>query len=32
MIHKVAYLIEWERVDAAPPVGRKARKAATARP
>lgn len=27
MIGKVAYLIEWERVDAPPPVGRKARKA-----
>ncbi len=27
MIGKVAYLVEWERVDAPPPVGRKARKA-----
>ena len=27
MIAKVAYLVEWERVDAPPPVGRKARKA-----
>ena len=26
MIAKVHYLVEWERVDAAPPVGRKARK------
>jgi large subunit ribosomal protein L30 len=25
MIAKVAYLITWERVDAAPPLGRKAR-------
>jgi large subunit ribosomal protein L30 len=32
MLAKVAYLVEWERVDAAPPVGRKARKAAAARP
>ncbi len=32
MIEKVAYLVEWQRVDAAPPQGRKARKAATARP
>ena len=32
MIAKVAYLVEWERVDAAPPAGRKARKAAAARP
>jgi large subunit ribosomal protein L30 len=32
MIAKVAYLVEWERVDAAPPQGRKARKAAAARP
>ncbi len=32
MIAKVAYLVEWERVDAAAPVGRKARKAAAARP
>jgi large subunit ribosomal protein L30 len=31
MINKVAYLVEWERVDAPPPQGRKARKAA-ARP
>ena len=31
MINKVAYLVEWERVDAPPPAGRKARKAA-ARP
>jgi len=31
MIGKVRYLVEWERVDAPPPVGRKARKAA-ARP
>ena len=28
MLAKVAYLVEWERVDAAPPQGRKARKAA----
>ncbi len=28
MINKVSYLIEWTRVDAPPPVGRKARKAA----
>jgi large subunit ribosomal protein L30 len=27
MIAKVSYLIEWKRVDAPPPVGRKARKA-----
>ncbi len=27
MINKVAYLVEWERVDAPPPAGRKARKA-----
>ncbi len=27
MIDKVAYLVSWERVDAPPPVGRKARKA-----
>jgi large subunit ribosomal protein L30 len=27
MIGKVGYLVEWERVDAPPPVGRKARKA-----
>ena len=32
MLAKVAYLVEWERVDAAPPKGRKARKAAAARP
>ncbi len=31
MIAKVAYLVEWERVDAAPPQGRKARKPAAAR-
>jgi len=31
MIAKVGYLIEWERVDAAPPPGRKARQAAAAR-
>ena len=30
MIAKVGYLLEWERVDAPPPVGRKARKAAKA--
>jgi large subunit ribosomal protein L30 len=30
MIAKVSYLIEWERVDAPPPVGRKAKKAAAA--
>jgi large subunit ribosomal protein L30 len=28
MIDKVRYLVAWERVDAAPPAGRKARKAA----
>ncbi len=28
MIAKVSYLVEWKRVDAPPPVGRKARKAA----
>jgi large subunit ribosomal protein L30 len=28
MIQKVAYLVEWERVDAQAPIGRKARKAA----
>ena len=28
MIDKVSYLITWERVDAAPPVGRAARKKA----
>ena len=27
MIGKVSYLVEWKRVDAPPPVGRKARKA-----
>jgi large subunit ribosomal protein L30 len=27
MIAKVSYLVTWERVDAPPPVGRKARKA-----
>jgi len=27
MIRKVDYLVEWERVDAPPPVGRAARKA-----
>jgi len=32
MIGKVSYLVEWERVDAPPPQGRKARKAAAARP
>jgi large subunit ribosomal protein L30 len=31
MIAKVSYLVEWERVDAQPPVGRKARKATAAR-
>ncbi len=31
MIAKVAYLVEWERVDAAPPAGRTARKATAAR-
>jgi large subunit ribosomal protein L30 len=30
MIEKVKYLVSWERVDAAPPAGRKARKAAKA--
>ena len=30
MIHKVSYLVTWERVDAPPPVGRKARKAKAA--
>lgn len=30
MIAKVSYLVEWERVDAPPPAGRKARKAARA--
>ncbi len=28
MIDKVSYLVAWERVDAAPPIGRAARKAA----
>jgi large subunit ribosomal protein L30 len=32
MIAKVGYLIQWERVDAPPPLGRKARKAKAARP
>ena len=33
MIDKVSYLVAWERVDAPPPEGRKARKAkAAARP
>ena len=27
MIAKVSHLVEWKRVDAPPPVGRKARKA-----
>jgi len=31
MIGKVAYLVEWERVDAPAPQGRKARKQAAAR-
>ena len=31
MIGKVGYLVEWERVDAPPPVGRKARKAKATR-
>jgi large subunit ribosomal protein L30 len=31
MISKVSYLVEWERIDAAPPDGRKARKKAAAR-
>ncbi len=30
MIAKVSHLVEWERVDAPPPAGRKARKAARA--
>ncbi len=30
MIDKVAYLVTWERVDAPPPAGRKARKAKAA--
>jgi large subunit ribosomal protein L30 len=31
MISKVSYLVEWERVDAPAPIGRKARKKAAAR-
>lgn len=31
MISKVSYLVTWERVDATPPAGRKARKKAAAR-
>jgi large subunit ribosomal protein L30 len=31
MIEKVRYLVTWERVDAAPPLGRKARKQAAAK-
>jgi large subunit ribosomal protein L30 len=31
MIAKVAYLVTWERVDAAPPLGRTARKKAAAK-
>jgi large subunit ribosomal protein L30 len=31
MIDKVSYLLAWERVDAAPPPGRAARKAAAAK-
>ncbi len=31
MIDKVSYLLAWERVDAAPPAGRAARKAAAAK-
>ncbi len=31
MIDKVSYLVEWKRVDAPPPVGRKARKAKAAK-
>ena len=31
MIDKVSYLVAWERVDAAPPKGRAARKAAAAK-
>ncbi len=31
MIDKVKYLVDWERVDAAPPVGRLARKKAAAK-
>jgi large subunit ribosomal protein L30 len=30
MINKVSYLVEWERVDAPAPIGRKARKAKSA--
>jgi large subunit ribosomal protein L30 len=30
MIDKVSYLVTWERVDAPPPVGRKAKKKAAA--
>jgi large subunit ribosomal protein L30 len=30
MIRKVSHLVEWDRVDAPPPVGRKARKAKAA--
>ena len=30
MIDKVSYLVSWERVDAPPPVGRKARRKAAA--
>jgi len=32
MIGKVSYLVEWERVSADPPLGRKARKKAAAAP
>jgi large subunit ribosomal protein L30 len=31
MISKVSYLVEWERIDAPAPAGRKARKKAAAR-
>lgn len=31
MIAKVSYLVTWEKVDAPPPVGRKAKKAAAAK-
>jgi large subunit ribosomal protein L30 len=31
MIEKVRYLVAWERVDAAPPIGRLARKRAAAK-
>jgi large subunit ribosomal protein L30 len=31
MIAKVPHLVEWERVDAPPPIGRKAKKAKAAR-